>query len=61
VITISTKKQEQNMNMEKAQTMKMISHTEYQKDSIVNRTLIDKTTGTVTFFAFDQGQGSTNT
>ena len=30
---------------------------DYQKDSIVSRTLIDKNTGTVTFFAFDKGQG----
>jgi len=29
---------------------------EYQKDSIVSRTLIDKPTGTVTLFAFDSGQ-----
>lgn len=31
--------------------------TNYQKDSVVSRTLIDKKTGTVTFFAFDEGQG----
>jgi len=30
---------------------------EYQKDAIVSRTLIDRKTGTVTFFAFDEGQG----
>jgi len=30
---------------------------EYQKDAIVSRTLIDRRTGTVTFFAFDEGQG----
>ena len=30
---------------------------EYQKGSIVSRTVVDKKTGTVTFFAFDQGQG----
>lgn len=30
---------------------------EYQKDSVVSRTLIDKKTGTVTLFAFDEGQG----
>jgi quercetin dioxygenase-like cupin family protein len=29
----------------------------YQEDSIVSRTLIDKKTGTVTLFAFDKGQG----
>jgi len=35
----------------------MNSLAEYQEGSIVSRTLIDKKTGTVTFFAFDQGQG----
>jgi len=32
---------------------------EYQKGSIVSRTIIDKKTGTVTLFAFDEGQGLT--
>jgi len=30
---------------------------EYQEDSAVSRTLIDKKAGTVTLFAFDEGQG----
>lgn len=30
---------------------------DYQKESIVSRTLIDKETGTVTLFAFDESQG----
>lgn len=30
---------------------------DYQTGSIVSRTIIDKETGTVTFFAFDEGQG----
>ena len=30
---------------------------DYQKGSIVSRTVVDKKTGTVTFFAFDEGQG----
>ena len=29
----------------------------YQEGSVVNRALIDKKAGTVTLFAFDQGQG----
>lgn len=29
----------------------------YQEGSIVSRTIIDKETGTVTLFAFDEGQG----
>lgn len=43
--------------VEKAQTIKIISLAEYQEGSIVSRTLIDKKAGTVTFFAFDEGQG----
>ena len=30
---------------------------EYQDDSVVSRTVIDKDVGTVTLFAFDEGQG----
>lgn len=30
---------------------------EYQEDSVVSRTLVKGKTGTVTAFAFDQGQG----
>ena len=30
---------------------------EYSKDSIVSKTIVDKHTGTVTLFAFDEGQG----
>ena len=29
----------------------------YQKEAIVSKTIIEKKTGTVTLFAFDQGQG----
>jgi quercetin dioxygenase-like cupin family protein len=29
----------------------------YQDDSVVSRTLIDKKAGTITLFAFDEGQG----
>lgn len=30
---------------------------EYQEGAIVSKTIIEKNTGTVTLFAFDQGQG----
>jgi quercetin dioxygenase-like cupin family protein len=30
---------------------------QYQEDSVVSRTVIDKETGTVTLFAFDVGEG----
>jgi len=33
----------------------------YQKGSVVSRTVIDKKSGTVTLFAFDEGEGLTFT
>ena len=36
---------------------KVIDLVEYQDDAIVSRTILDKKTGTVTLFAFDNGQG----
>ena len=41
----------------KAQVAKLVDLGDYQANSVVSRTLIDKKTGTVTFFAFDEGQG----
>lgn len=39
------------------QPSKLIALADYQEGSVVSRTIINKKTGTVTFFAFDQGQG----
>jgi quercetin dioxygenase-like cupin family protein len=39
------------------QVARLVDLADYQKGSIVSRTIIDKNTGTVTFFAFDEGQG----
>ena len=36
---------------------RLINLAEYQEGSIVSRTLIDKPTGTLTLFAFGEGQG----
>jgi len=46
-------------SMEKlvAQAIRLIDLADYQEGSVVSRTIIDKKTGTVTFFAFDEGQG----
>jgi len=35
----------------------LIGMVDYQKDAVVSKTIIEKKTGTVTLFAFDQGQG----
>jgi quercetin dioxygenase-like cupin family protein len=49
---------EQNgKGIETAQVMKMANFVDYQTGSVVSRTIIDKKAGTITFFAFDQGQG----
>jgi len=39
------------------QVVKPVDLVGYQEDSIVSRTIIDKGTGTLTLFAFDEGQG----
>lgn len=39
------------------QVMSLAERVEYQKDSIVSGEIIKKKTGTVTLFAFDEGQG----
>ena len=40
-----------------AQPVRLVDLVEYQEGSVVSRTIIDKDTGTVTLFAFDEGQG----
>jgi len=35
----------------------LVDMVDYQKASVVSKTIIEKKTGTVTLFAFDQGQG----
>lgn len=40
-----------------ARVVKLVDLAEYQEGSVVSRTIIDRKTGTVTFFAFDEGQG----
>ena len=40
-----------------AQAIRLIDLADYQEGSVVSRTVIDKKTDTVTFFAFDEGQG----
>jgi quercetin dioxygenase-like cupin family protein len=42
---------------EKGQVKRFVDLADYQQGAIVSRTIIDRKTGTVTFFAFDQGQG----
>ena len=39
------------------QAVRLIGLLDYQEGSIVSRTLIEKSAGTLTLFAFDKGQG----
>jgi quercetin dioxygenase-like cupin family protein len=39
------------------QVSKIVDSIHFQKSSIVSKTLIDKQAGTITLFAFDEGQG----
>ena len=41
----------------KVQVAKLADMVDYREGSVVSRTLIDKKAGTVTLFAFDEGQG----
>lgn len=45
------------MNIQPAQVLGLKDLADYQTGAVVSRTVIDKKTGTVTAFAFDQGQG----
>jgi len=40
-----------------ARALKLADMVNYQEGSIVSRAIVDKKTGTVTLFAFDEGQG----
>ena len=40
-----------------AQAVSLADLIDYQKGSVVSRTVIDKIAGTVTLFAFDEGEG----
>jgi len=40
-----------------AKVVRLVDLIDYQSGSVVSRTIIDKETGTVTLFAFDDGQG----
>ncbi|MBL7074843.1 cupin domain-containing protein [candidate division KSB1 bacterium] len=50
-------KERTSMKKLEAQAVRLIDLADYQEGSVVSRTIIKKKTGTVTFFAFDEGQG----
>ncbi len=50
-------KEQTSMEKLVGQAVKLIDLVDYQEGSVVSRTIIDKKTGIVTYFAFDKGQG----
>lgn len=49
--------QQASTNPLMAQSIKLIDLVDYQEGSVVSRTIVDKKTGTLTLFAFGEGQG----
>lgn len=47
---------ESERNLEPSETLELASLVEYADGSVVSRTLVDKEAGTVTLFAFDEGE-----
>jgi quercetin dioxygenase-like cupin family protein len=56
---IEMEKEEKKNDRERlvAGVNRLVDLAAYQKGSVVSRTIIDKTAGTVTLFSFDEGQG----
>jgi len=48
---------EQKNENNKPRVERLVDMVEYQRDAVVSRALIDKPSGTLTLFAFDEGQG----
>jgi quercetin dioxygenase-like cupin family protein len=46
-----------NLDEFKGRTIELAGGVEYAASSVVSKTILDKKTGTLTLFAFDQGQG----
>lgn len=49
-------KEKTNMEKLAEKAVRLVDLTEYQKDSVVSRMVLNKKSGTVTLFAFDEGQ-----
>src|SRR3954467_5423998 len=55
--TMSTQPGPNKGEMPTAEVVRMIDLVNYQDGSVVSRTIVKHSTGTVTLFAFDEGQG----
>lgn len=54
---MSSQQSQAKREMPVAQTARLAELVNYQEGAVVSRTLIARATGTVTLFAFDEGQG----
>jgi quercetin dioxygenase-like cupin family protein len=54
---MSSQQPQSKREMPIAEVVRMIDLVNYQEGAVVSRTLVNRTTGTVTLFAFDAGQG----
>ena len=54
---MNSKQAQSKREMPIAEVVRLIDFVNYQEGAVVSRTLINRATGTVTLFAFDEGQG----
>ncbi len=51
------KKEDKGMELNTKQAFRLVDLVDYQEGSVVSKTIVEKKTGTVTLFAFDEKQG----
>jgi quercetin dioxygenase-like cupin family protein len=54
---MSSQQPQNKREMPSAEVVRLIDLVNYQEGAVVSRTLVNRTSGTVTLFAFDEGQG----
>lgn len=54
---MSSQQAQNKRDMPIAEAVRLIDLADYQEGAVVSRTLVNRTTGTITLFAFDEGQG----
>ncbi len=54
---MSSQQAQSKREMPIAEVIRLIDLVNYQEGSVVSRTVVNRATGTVTLFAFDEGQG----
>ncbi|MGB8473191.1 MAG: cupin domain-containing protein [Candidatus Acidiferrum sp.] len=54
---MSSQQAQSKREMPIAEVVRLLDLVNYQEGAVVSRTLVNRTTGTVTLFAFDDGQG----